>query len=57
MDHPEASVRDLMEFIKGPDFPTAATICGISGILNRIQPGGDASLSGRAPRLRRSTTA
>jgi len=26
IDHPEADVDDLMEFIKGPDFPTGATI-------------------------------
>lgn len=26
MDNPEANIDDLMEFIKGPDFPTGATI-------------------------------
>ncbi|MBI3963489.1 MAG: DNA topoisomerase 4 subunit A, partial [Candidatus Kerfeldbacteria bacterium] len=25
-DHPDASVADLMQFVKGPDFPTAGTI-------------------------------
>ncbi len=33
MDNPEASICELMEYIKGPDFPTAAIICGMSGIL------------------------
>ncbi len=32
MDHPEAEVRDLMGFIKGPDFPTAGKIYGTNGI-------------------------
>lgn len=32
MDNPDASLADLMQFIKGPDFPTAAIICGTSGI-------------------------
>lgn len=32
MQHPEASIEDLMQFIKGPDFPTAGTILGMSGI-------------------------
>ena len=32
MDHPDCTVDELMEFIKGPDFPTAAIIYGINGI-------------------------
>ncbi len=32
MDNPEASVAELMEHIKGPDFPTAGIIMGKSGI-------------------------
>ena len=32
MDNPECSVFELMEYIKGPDFPTAAIIYGINGI-------------------------
>ncbi|MGN0885988.1 MAG: DNA gyrase subunit A [Candidatus Spyradenecus sp.] len=32
IDHPEASIDDLMRFVKGPDFPTGALICGRSGI-------------------------
>jgi len=33
MDNPEATVPELMEYIKGPDFPTGATIYGQSGIV------------------------
>lgn len=32
MDNPDASVAELMENIKGPDFPTAGIIMGKSGI-------------------------
>ena len=32
MDNPDASVAELMEHIKGPDFPTAGIIMGKSGI-------------------------
>ncbi|MFA6521783.1 MAG: DNA gyrase subunit A [Candidatus Gracilibacteria bacterium] len=31
-DHPEATIEDLMEFIKGPDFPTAGIIYGKNAI-------------------------
>ncbi len=32
MENPDCTVYDLMEYIKGPDFPTAAMIYGINGI-------------------------
>ncbi len=32
IDHPQATVDDLMEFVKGPDFPTGATIYDINEI-------------------------
>ncbi|MEA5146146.1 MAG: DNA topoisomerase (ATP-hydrolyzing), partial [Candidatus Limiplasma sp.] len=32
IDHPDCTVDDLMQFIKGPDFPTGAMILGHSGI-------------------------
>ena len=38
-DHPSASVEDLMEFVKGPDFPTGATIMGTSGIREAYATG------------------
>jgi DNA gyrase/topoisomerase IV subunit A len=28
VDHPEATVEDLMKIVKGPDFPTGGLICG-----------------------------
>lgn len=34
IDHPECTIEDLMQFIKGPDFPTGAEIYGISQIKN-----------------------
>jgi len=39
IDNPDATIRDLMEFIKGPDFPTAAMICGTSGIIRAYTTG------------------
>ena len=32
IDNPEATPKDLMHFIKGPDFPTGGIICGRGGI-------------------------
>ena len=32
IDHPDCSVTDLMEYIKGPDFPTGGIILGQAGI-------------------------
>lgn len=32
IDNPDAELDELMQFIKGPDFPTAGTIMGKSGI-------------------------
>ena len=37
--NPEATVNDLMTFIKGPDFPTQGIICGTSGIYNAYRTG------------------
>ncbi|MCK9323557.1 MAG: DNA gyrase subunit A, partial [Candidatus Methanomethylophilaceae archaeon] len=39
IDNPDATVSDLMEFIKGPDFPTGGTIFGMSGILSAYETG------------------
>ncbi|RSL29627.1 DNA gyrase subunit A [Salibacterium salarium] len=36
---PDMTVSDLMEYIPGPDFPTAATIVGRSGIRRAYQTG------------------
>ena len=37
--HPEAEVHDIMQLIKGPDFPTKAVICGTSGIYQAYKTG------------------
>ena len=39
MDNPESTVLDLMEYIKGPDFPTYATIYGVNGIIQAYTTG------------------
>ncbi|MBE6588267.1 MAG: DNA gyrase subunit A [Ruminococcaceae bacterium] len=39
MDNPDCTVDDLMKFIKGPDFPTAATVYGLSGIRQAYATG------------------
>ena len=39
MDHPGCSVDELMEFVKGPDFPTGGIIQGIDGIKKAYETG------------------
>ena len=39
IDNPECSVDELMQFIKGPDFPTAAIIYGSRGIREAYETG------------------
>ncbi len=39
MDNPECTVPDLMNYIKGPDFPTYATIYGVNGIIQAYTTG------------------
>ena len=39
LEHPEATPDDLMQFVKGPDFPTGALIMGRSGILDAYRTG------------------
>ncbi|MBR5798183.1 MAG: DNA gyrase subunit A [Clostridia bacterium] len=39
MDNPECTVPELMEYVKGPDFPTRATIYGTNGILEAYTTG------------------
>jgi len=39
IDNPEATATDLMEFVKGPDFPTAALILGTKGIRSAYETG------------------
>ena len=39
IDNPEASLEDLMEHIKGPDFPTSGIIMGMKGIKEAYATG------------------
>ena len=39
IDHPEAEVRELMEIIHGPDFPTGGIVYGIDGIVEAYNTG------------------
>lgn len=39
LDHPDASVDDLMKFVPGPDFPTAGLILGTRGIREAYATG------------------
>ena len=39
IDKPDITVRQLMKFIKGPDFPTGATIMGTEGIIKAYTSG------------------
>ncbi len=49
IDNPDCTVDDLMQFIKGPDFPTGATICGMKGIEAMYRTGrGQMMVRGRA---------
>jgi DNA gyrase subunit A len=49
IDHPEADVTELMQFLKGPDFPSGAMIMGRQGIIDAYTTGkGSIKLRGRA---------
>lgn len=39
LEHPEATLDDLMQIVPGPDFPTGALILGRSGIRNAFETG------------------
>jgi DNA gyrase subunit A len=39
LEHPDAGPDELMRFVKGPDFPTGATILGRQGILDAYRTG------------------
>jgi DNA gyrase subunit A len=49
IDHPDATPEDLMQFVKGPDFPTGALILGRQGIIDAYTTGrGSIRLRARA---------
>ena len=39
IDNPDCTVEELMEYVKGPDFPTAATCYGQQGIIDAYRTG------------------
>ena len=39
IDNPDATSDDLMEFVKGPDFPTGGSILGRAGIIDAYRTG------------------
>ena len=39
IDNPDASIKDIMKIIKGPDFPTGGIICGREGIKSAYNTG------------------
>ncbi len=48
VDNPEISVEELMKHIKGPDFPTGCTVCGLEGIKEYFRDGrGSLKVRGR----------
>jgi len=48
IDKPETTIRQLMKKVKGPDFPTGATIVGMDGIKDAYETGrGKIAMRGR----------
>lgn len=39
IDHPDASLKQLMKYIKGPDFPTGAIVQGLDGLESAYKNG------------------
>ncbi|MGE4271859.1 MAG: DNA gyrase subunit A [Desulfitobacterium sp.] len=39
MENPDIEIKELMTYIKGPDFPTGATIMGTEGIISAYKTG------------------
>ena len=49
IDQPGATVAELMQFVKGPDFPTGGTVCGLAPIREMYETGrGHLHLRGKA---------
>ncbi len=49
IDEPGTDIKGLMKHVKGPDFPTGATIVGLSGIKEAYETGrGKITMRGRA---------
>ncbi|MBR2282496.1 MAG: DNA gyrase subunit A [Spirochaetales bacterium] len=39
IENPDITIPELMNYIKGPDFPTAAKVCGVKGIRDAFETG------------------
>ncbi|HJU57714.1 MAG TPA: DNA gyrase subunit A [Actinomycetota bacterium] len=39
IDHPESTPKDLMKYVKGPDFPTGAIVLGADGMKEAYETG------------------
>ncbi|KRO15003.1 dna topoisomerase (atp-hydrolyzing) parc [Lactobacillus helveticus] len=48
LKHPDASLADLMQFVKGPDFPTGAIVMGTQGINKEAYETGRGRIQVRA---------
>ncbi|HVL91643.1 MAG TPA: DNA gyrase subunit A [Actinomycetota bacterium] len=49
IDNPDATVEDLMKFVKGPDFPTGGIIMGRAGARQALETGrGSVKVRGKA---------
>lgn len=49
IDNPDITVKELMEYVKGPDFPTGGIICGIAPVEQMYSTGrGQLKIRGKA---------
>src|SRR6476660_6503869 len=49
IDNPKITVKELMKFVKGPDFPTGCMVCGMEGIKDYFTTGrGSLKVRGKA---------
>src|SRR5919206_3912676 len=49
IDNPDITLDELMEHVKGPDFPTGCVICGVTGIRQYLETGrGSMKVRGKA---------
>jgi DNA gyrase subunit A len=49
IDNPDITLDGLMEFVKGPDFPTGCNLCGVAGIRQYLETGrGSVKVRGKA---------
>ena len=54
LDNSDAEIKDLMKFIKGPDFATGGVICGKTGIKDAYMTGQRQGYRARARQHRAS---